>query len=239
MTERIQKLISASGLMSRRAAEEAIASGRVTVNGLKAGLGDKADAENDRILVDGKPLPKNRNKVYLMLNKPRGYVTTLHDEKGRKNVTELVRDVGVRVYPVGRLDMYSEGLLLLTNDGDFSNRVMHPGYELSKVYRTWVTGGNIEKAVKQLRRPMEIDGYTIRPAGVEIIQGFPGGALLSITIREGRNRQIRKMCEQAGLKVTRLVRVAEGELQLGDLKSGCWRYLSAEEVRQILGAGEK
>ena len=234
MTERLQKLISASGLMSRRAAEEAIASGRVTVNGVKAGLGDKADPELDRVAVDGRLLPRNEAKLYIMLNKPRGYVTTLHDEKGRKNVTELVRDLGSRVYPVGRLDMYSEGLLLMTNDGEFANRVMHPSHEVSKTYRTWVTGDMIEKAARSLRRPMEIDGYTIRPAGVDLVQCFPGGALLSITIREGRNRQVRKMCEQVGLKVTRLVRVAEGGLQLGDLKSGCWRHLTKDEICAVL-----
>ena len=209
MTERLQKLISASGLMSRRAAEEAISSGRVTVNGEKAALGAKADPDIDRILVDGKPLPKSGG-----------------------------RGLSTRVYPVGRLDMYSEGLLLLTNDGDFANAVMHPSHEVSKTYRTWVTGEAPEKAAHALRRPMEIDGYTIRPAGVDIVQCFPGGALHSITIREGRNRQVRKMCEQVGLKVTRLVRVSEGGLQLGDLKSGCWRHLTKEEVRMILSEGE-
>ena len=140
MSERLQKLISASGLMSRRAAEEAIAAGRVTVNGERACLGERADPDCDRILVDGKELPKGGTKIYLMLNKPRGYVTTLHDEKGRKNVTELVQELETRVHPVGRLDMYSEGLLLMTNDGEFANRVMHPSHEVSKTYRTWVTG---------------------------------------------------------------------------------------------------
>ena len=238
MSERLQKLISASGLMSRRAAEEAIAAGRVTVNGERACLGERADPDCDRILVDGKELPKGGTKIYLMLNKPRGYVTTLHDEKGRKNVTELVQELETRVYPVGRLDMYSEGLLLMTNDGEFANRVMHPSHEVSKTYRTWVTGPEPEKAARAMRRPMEIDGYWIRPAGVEIEQCFPGGALLSITIREGRNRQVRKMCEQVGLKVTRLVRVSEGGLQLGNLKSGCWRHLTKDEVRAILSEGE-
>lgn len=239
MTERIQKLISAAGLMSRRAAEEAIAAGRVLVNGEKAGLGDKADPALDRITVDGKDLPRAGEKIYLMLNKPRGYVTTLRDEKGRKNVTELVGEQGSRVYPVGRLDMYSEGLLFLTNDGDFANRVMHPSHALSKVYHTWVTGENIEKAVHRLRRPMEIDGCTVQARGVDIVQGFPGGALLSVTIGEGRNRQVRRMCEQAGLKVTRLVRVEEGGVELGNLKSGCWRHLTKDEIRKLLGKEEK
>ena len=235
MTERIQKLISAAGLMSRRAAEDAITAGRVMVNGEKANLGDKADPVLDRITVDGKELPREGEKLYLMLNKPRGYVTTLHDEKGRKNVTELVGGLGSRVYPAGRLDMYSEGLLFLTNDGDFANRVMHPSHELSKVYHTWVTGENLEKAVHRLRRPMDLDGCTVQAKGVDIIQGFPGGALLSVTIGEGRNRQVRKMCEQAGLKVTRLVRVEEGGVELGTLKSGCWRHLTKEEISRLLG----
>ena len=238
MTERIQKLISAAGLMSRRAAEEAIAAGRVEVNGEKAGLGDRADPAADRITVDGKELPRTEEKLYLMLNKPRGYVTTLHDEKGRRNVTELMTGLDARVYPVGRLDMYSEGLLLLTNDGDFANRVMHPSHEVTKTYRTWVTGADIEKAVKTLRRPMEIDGAAVRAQGVDIEQSFPGGALLNVRIGEGRNRQVRKMCEQAGLKVTRLQRVAEGGVELGSLKSGCWRRLTGDEIKSLLGEGK-
>ena len=238
MTERIQKLISAAGLMSRRAAEEAIAAGRVEVNGEKVGLGDRADPAADRITVDGKELPRTEEKLYLMLNKPRGYVTTLHDEKGRRNVTELLTGLDARVYPVGRLDMYSEGLLLLTNDGDFANRVMHPSHEVTKTYRTWVTGADIEKAVKTLRRPMEIDGAAVRAQGVDIEQSFPGGALLNVRIGEGRNRQVRKMCEQAGLKVTRLQRVAEGNVELGALKSGAWRKLTQNEIRSLLGEGK-
>ena len=239
MTERIQKLISAAGLMSRRAAEEAIMAGRVTVNGEKAKLGDKADPDLDRIAVDGKELPRQDSKVYIMLNKPRGYVTTLHDEKGRKNVTELVDGLDSRVYPVGRLDMYSEGLLFLTNDGDFANRVMHPSHELNKVYHTWVTGDNVEKAAHRLRRPMDIDGVRVQAKGVDIVQCFPGGALLSVTIGEGRNRQVRKMCELADLKVTRLLRVEEGGIELGNLKSGCWRHLSKNEIKKLLGKEEK
>lgn len=239
MSERIQKLISAAGLMSRRDAEEAIRSGRVLVNGERAGLGDRADPAQDTITVDGRKLPRGITMRYLMLNKPRGYVTTLHDEKGRKNVTELVDLPEERVYPVGRLDMYSEGLLLLTNDGDFANRVMHPRHEVSKVYHTWVTGAEIEKAVRTLRRPMELDGCTVCAKGVDIVQCFPGGALLSVTIGEGRNRQVRKMCERAGLRVTRLVRVEEGGVQLGSLKTGCWRKLTKDEIRRLLGEEEK
>ncbi|MCR5844476.1 MAG: rRNA pseudouridine synthase, partial [Oscillospiraceae bacterium] len=213
--------------------------GRVCVNGEKAQLGDKADPALDRITVDGKELPREGEKLYLMLHKPRGYVTTLRDEKGRKNVTELMTGLETRVYPVGRLDMYSEGLLFMTNDGDFANRVMHPAHEVEKVYHTWVTGENIEKSVHMLRRPMEIDGVRVCAKGVDIVQGFPGGALLSVTIAEGRNRQVRKMCDQAGLKVTRLMRVEEGGVALGDLRSGCWRRLRPEEINRLLGKGKK
>ena len=235
MTERLQKIISASGLMSRRAAEEAILAGRVLLNGRRALTGDKADAACDSILVDGKALPAAEKKIYVMLNKPRGVVTSLHDEKNRRDVRELVSGSGARLYPVGRLDMYSEGLLLMTNDGDFANRVMHPSHEVRKTYRTWVKGERIDRALAILRAPMEIDGYRIRPAELELVSEYPGGAVLSITIHEGRNRQVRKMCAAAGLKVTRLQRTAEGELSLGDLKPGEWRYLSDEEVCSILG----
>ena len=238
MTDRLQKIISASGLMSRRAAEEAILCGRVQVNGRTAALGDKAEPSVDRILVDGVPLPNEGGKVYIMLNKPKGYVTTLHDEKGRKNVTDLVGDVGCRVYPVGRLDMNSEGLLLLTNDGDFANRLMHPSHEVKKIYLTWVKGADIAQAAETLRAPMVIDGYAIRPAAVEIREQFPGRALLAVTIHEGRNRQVRKMCLKAGLQVTRLLRVSEGALSLGDLPSGKWRHLTQDEVHRLMAAGE-
>lgn len=238
MPERIQKLIAAAGLMSRRAAEECISAGRVTVNGLKAELGDKADAEKDIIMVDGKKLPSAGKKTYIMLNKPKGYVTTMSDEKGRKNVSELVRDVPERVYPVGRLDMYSEGLLLMTNDGDFANCMMHPSHEVNKTYMTWVQGADIGEAVEALREPMDIEGYITAPAEVDIADVFPGGAVLAITIHEGRNRQVRKMCEAVGLKVTKLRRVSEGALCLGELKSGQWRYLTDDEIRALTGGGK-
>lgn len=233
MQERIQKLISAAGLMSRRAAEKALSDGRVTVNGNIASLGDKADIDIDDICVDGVKLPSSGSKVYIMLNKPKGYVCTLSDEKGRKNVTELVKQLGQRVYPVGRLDMYSEGLLLMTNDGDFANRVMHPSHNVSKTYLTWVQGEDIGLAMEYLRCPMEIDGYVTSPAEVELYELFSGGAVLEITIHEGRNRQVRKMCDMVGLKVKRLLRIREGGLELGELKSGSWRHLSAEELALI------
>ena len=234
MPERLQKIISASGLMSRRAAEEILAHGRVTVNGATAFLGDRADAEHDEICVDGKPLPGRGAKRYVMLHKPRGYVTTLSDEQGRRSVTELLRGIPERVYPVGRLDMDSEGLLLLTNDGEFANRLMHPSHEVEKCYRTWVRGVGVECGAELLRQPMQIDGYTIAPAAVSIRESFPGGAVLDITIHEGRNRQVRKMCEQAGFCVIRLVRIREGSLLLGDLPRGKWRDLTEDEIKSLI-----
>ena len=233
MAERLQKIIAAAGRMSRRTAEEYISAGRVSVNGRPAVLGDRADPEKDRILVDGKDLPSTGEKVYIMLNKPKGYVTTLKDEKGRRDVSQLVADLGVRVFPVGRLDMNSEGLLLMTNDGDFANRVMHPSHEVTKTYYTWVSGSNIERAAEALRLPMELEGYRTRPARVEVLKRLPEGAVLSISIHEGRNRQVRKMCGAVGLEVTRLKRVAEGGLELGELPPGKWRHLSSEELDKL------
>lgn len=235
MPERIQKIISASGLMSRRAAEEYISAGRVTVNGRTAALGDRAVPGLDEILIDGVPIPAAGEMIYIMLNKPKAYVTTMSDEKGRRNVTELVRGLG-RVYPVGRLDMYSEGLLIMTNDGDFANTLMHPSHNFKKTYRTWVQGEDVGLAVECLRAEIDIDGYTVLADGVEIEALVPGGAVLLITISEGRNRQVRKMCAACGLRVTRLVRISEGPLELGTLAPGCWRRLTAAEIRAVTGA---
>ena len=232
MKERLQKIISARGLASRRKAEEMILAGRVSCNGLTAGLGMTADPNVDEILVDGKPLPKASEFVYLMLHKPRGYVTTLSDEKGRKNAAMLVADCGVRVYPVGRLDMDSEGLLLFTNDGDFANTLMHPKHEVDKTYDTWVAGFTPE-GLERLRRPVTLDGYTIRPPQVRLVKAEGDKALLKITIHEGRNRQIRRMCELAGMRVTRLKRISEGALALGDLPLGKWRHLTPAEVTAL------
>ncbi len=231
--ERLQKLIAASGLMSRRAAEDCIAAGRVTLNGRAARLGEQAEPGIDTILVDGKPLPAPGRKVYIMLNKPRGVVTTLRDEKGRRNVTALLTGLPERVYPVGRLDMDSEGLLLLTNDGDFANALAHPSREVDKVYHAWVRGEVTEAALEALRAPMTLDGYRLRPAAVQLLRREDGGALLSVTIHEGRNRQVRRMCEQVGLRVTRLRRVREGSLTLGGLPVGAWRYLTEEELAAL------
>ena len=233
MTERLQKIISAAGLMSRRAAEECISAERVSVNGMTAALGDKADPERDSILVDGAPLPSVNEKVYIMLNKPKGYVTTMHDEEGRPTVAELVQVPGRRLYPVGRLDMYSEGLLILTDDGEAANRLMHPSHRVEKTYIVDVVGEDLWSAVRQMRREMDIDGVKIRAIDVQLIRSGGGRGQLSVTIGEGRNRQVRKMCDLCGLKVQRLVRISEGALELGDLPTGTWRYLTPEEVRYV------
>ena len=233
MEERLQKIIAASGLMSRRSAEELIAAGKVRVNGAVASLGDRADAARDRITVDGKSLAPPEEKVYIMLNKPRGYVTTLKDEKGRRTVAELVSELGVRLYPVGRLDMNSEGLLIMTNDGELAERMMHPRGGVEKCYRTTVTGEDIPAAAEKMKESMLIDGYRTRGARVEIERLTDKGGVLLVTIGEGRNRQVRKMCEQVGLRVTRLCRISEGELRLGDLRTGRWRELTRAEIARL------
>ena len=228
MTERLQKILSARGVASRRTAEKMIEEGRITVNGIIAGLGQTADPEIDEILLDGRPLPSGNEYVYILLHKPRGYVTTLSDEKGRKTAAQLVADCGTRVYPVGRLDMDSEGLLLFTNDGEFANRLMHPKHEVQKTYLTWVEGFT-ESSLEKLKQPITLDGYRISAAKVRVVK--PG--LLEITIHEGRNRQVRRMCDAAGMRVTRLKRIREGNLSLGDLPLGRWRYLTEEEVKRL------
>ena len=234
MKERLQKILSARGVASRRKAEEMIAAGLVTVNGQTAVLGDTADADVDEILVEGKPLPQQNQYVYILLNKPRGYVTTLSDEKGRPNAAQLVADCGIRVYPVGRLDMDSEGLLLFTNDGAFANALMHPKHEVKKTYDVWTTG-YVPGAEVRLSRPIELDGYTIRKPEVKLLWSEGRKAKFRVTIHEGRNRQVRRMCEAAGMTCTRLRRIKEGSLALGELPLGKWRYLTAEEVQKLQG----
>lgn len=235
MEERLQKLISACGLASRRAAEEWIAAGRVTVNGEKARLGDRADLDRDAVLVDGRPLEPGGGRTYLMLNKPRGYVTTLSDEKGRRTVAQLVEGCGVRVWPVGRLDMDSEGLLILTDDGAVTQRLLHPSHEVEKEYLVWVTG-NVNKALPILSAPMELDGEPLAPARVRRGRDSGGVHQLSVTIHQGKNRQVRRMCAQAGLEVLRLKRIREGGLSLDrTLKAGQWRTLTGEERLALTG----
>ena len=229
MEERLQKLLSAAGVCSRRAAEEYIIAGRVTVNGKPAELGWRADSDRDEICVDGRPLASKVEAVYLLLNKPRGYVTTLSDEKGRKTAADLVKDCGVRVYPVGRLDLDSEGLLLMTNDGALMQRLLHPSHEVYKEYRVTVSGP-VEHAAERLSRVRDVVGLPIRPAEVRELSRKGNRAELSVIIHEGRNRQIRRMCAQCGLEVLRLQRVREHCLELGTLPLGQWRYLTAEEI---------
>ena len=231
MQDRIQKILSARGVASRRKAEEMICAGRVLCNGKVCILGDTADPTVDVILIDGNPLPAAEEPVYIMLNKPRGYVTTLSDEKGRKNAAQLVK-CGCRVYPVGRLDMDSEGLLIFTNDGEFANKLMHPKQEINKVYRVIVSGCN-EETLEKLKHPVVLDGYRIRKPDVYFEGGDESSATLLVTIHEGRNRQVRRMCAIAGMRVERLIRIQEGSLLLQKLKKGEWRYLSDKEIAML------
>ena len=233
MQERLQKILSARGVCSRRKAEEMITAGRVSINGRVALLGESADPDVDEIKVDGALLPSQSEYVYIMLHKPKGFVTTLSDEKGRANAAQLVEDCGVRVYPVGRLDMDSEGLLLFTNDGEFANKLMHPKHEVEKTYDTWATGYN-PGCMKVLTSPMELDGYQLRIPKVKLLKAEGGQARMQITIHEGRYRQVRRMCEKAGMHVTRLRRIREGSLVLGDLPKGKWRYLTKAEVESLM-----
>ena len=231
MEERLQKIISSRGIVSRRAAEKLIEDGRVSVNGKVASLGQKADESVDEICIDNKPIKENDELTYIMLNKPVGYVTTMSDEKGRKTVKDLVSDIGVRVYPVGRLDLNSEGLLIMTNDGEMANSLMHPAYEKNKKYIV-VVDGDI-KNIYKLSESMDIDGYVISPATVNVVNNNGSISTLEITIHEGRNRQIRKMCDIAGFSVKSLKRVSVGKLELGDLPKGKWRYLTEKEVELL------
>lgn len=233
MRQRLQKLLSAAGVCSRRAAEEYIAAGRVAVNGVTARIGDSADPEADTITVDGNALPRRDRTVWLMLHKPRGYVTTLSDEKGRKTAAQLVEDCGVRVWPVGRLDLNSEGLLLFTNDGAGTDRLLHPSHEVEKEYEVSVTG-DLDRALPILTGPLELDGRPLAPAQVRILRRDARGGGLSVTIHEGRNRQVRRMCALAGLEVKTLKRVREGSLTLGALPVGKWRMLTEGEVTALL-----
>jgi len=232
MTDRLQKILSARGVASRRGAEEMILNGRVTVNGQICQLGHRADPEIDEILVDGKPLPVQQDYIYIMLHKPRGFVTTLSDEKGRKNAAQLLEDCGCRVYPVGRLDMDSEGLLLFTNDGEFANHLMHPKHEVDKTYRVLVQGFTPE-GLQRLTKPMTLDGYRLKTPHVILENQEGSKARLLITIHEGRNRQVRRMCAIAGMQVKRLIRIREGTVALGDLPLGKWRHLTAEEIASL------
>ena len=232
---RLQKLLAQCGVASRRKAEELIEKGSVKVNGEVAHIGDKVDPQKDKVTVKGKKIStaaKNKH-YYIMLHKPRGYVTTMSDEKGRKCVADLVKDVPARVYPVGRLDRESEGLLLLTNDGEFANKVTHPAKHVYKVYRVTVRPSITEEQVTAMCAGMMIDGRKTAPCEVHVVSRQEGRVVLEIILREGRNRQIRKMWEQLGLEVARLTRTAIGQVKLGMLPQGKWRDLSHDEVKRL------
>ncbi len=229
---RLQKYFTDCGVLSRRAAEKEIAAGHVKLNGMIAQVGDKVAPGVDKVVWNGRGVVFKQNvaKRVIALHKPRGYVCTASDEKGRKMVTELVQDAGGRLYPIGRLDMQSEGLLLMTDDGEFANLMMHPRHHIPKEYKVSVKGKVDERALEILRSPLVIDGYKITPAEVDIIDTTEGGTRLNFVIFEGRNRQIRKMCEQAGLTVSRLRRVKIGPISLSGIAPGTWRQLRDDEV---------
>ena len=227
---RLQKYMADCGVASRRKAEEIIAAGRVKVNGQTASVGDKINPKRDSVTVNGKKLTKDKNYIYLMLNKPRGFVTTMSDEMDRKCVAQLVADVGKRVYPVGRLDRDSEGLLLFTNDGEFANAMTHPSRHIAKVYRVSVKPAITEDQISILTSSLMIDGRKTMPADVRVLSKEEDRSSLEITLFEGRNRQIRRLCEEAGLETVRLKRMSMGQLKLGGLKVGEYRYLTNDEV---------
>lgn len=227
---RIQKYLSDCGVMSRRKAEEEIKAGKIYVNGKPAEIGQKISATDDVVTYMGKIVERNGQKVYLMLNKPRGYVATLSDEKGRRCVADLVKDVNCRVYPIGRLDYNSEGVLLFTNDGETANRLIHPKSNVEKVYHVRVKGKATAEQIEQLNKSMVIEGYRIRPCNVTVEDDTTENQLLRFVLHEGRNRQIRRMCEQVGLFITRLKRVSVGKIYLGGLTPGKWRPLTKQEI---------
>ncbi|MBQ1451256.1 MAG: rRNA pseudouridine synthase [Clostridia bacterium] len=227
------------GIASRRKSEELIASGKVKVNGKVASIGDKVDPKKDKVSVEGQAVHAETEFRYIMLNKPRGFITTMSDERGRKCVAELVSDVGVRVFPVGRLDKDSEGLLLLTNDGEFANNLTHPSKHVPKTYRVTVRPAINEEILNHLMTGIMIDGRTTLPAQVKVLTQEPDRVVLEIVICEGRNRQIRKMCEAEGLTVARLKRTAVGPVKLGMLKQGAWRDLTPQELKSLRNARRK
>lgn len=240
---KLQKYFSDCGVMSRRAAEEKIKNRLVTVNGRVAELGQRIQPDLDRVEYNGKRVvPQATEHIYVMLNKPRGYVTSLSDEKGRKTVCELIKDIDARIYPVGRLDMDSDGLLLLTNDGELANRLTHPRHEIPKIYHVTVSSEVNEATLLSLSSPMVLDGYKILPVETLILStsNAPSpSTTLQMTLYEGRNRQIRKMCKKNDLTVTRLCRVALGNISLGSLPKGKWRYLTPDEVEYLKGNANK
>ena len=239
-TVKLQKYFSDCAVMSRRAAEEEIKNGKVTVNGEVAALGLRIDPESDVVIYKGKRiLLKSEEKTYVLLNKPRGVITTLSDERGRTTVLSLLSDLGARVYPVGRLDYNSDGLLLLTNDGDLTYKLTHPKHEIPKIYHVTIKGQPSAEALARLRSPLDIDGYVIQPVKTEVISQNDSSTVLKMTLFEGRNRQIRKMCALCNLKIERLTRVSLGNISLGDLRVGKWRYLTKSEIEYLKRASQK
>ena len=237
---KLQKYFSDCGILSRRAAEEEIKQGKVTVNGEVAFLGMRISPDVDVVIYKGaRVLAQSEEKLYILLNKPRGIVTTLSDEKGRPTVLSLISGLGARVYPVGRLDIDSDGLLLLTNDGALTNKLTHPRHKIPKIYNVTVKGEVTEGALTLLSSPLVIDGYKIQPVKVEIIKKEPSQTILKMTLYEGRNRQIRKMCALADLKITRLTRVALGNIALGSLEVGKWRFLTDAEANYLLNESKE
>ena len=232
----MQKYVAECGLMSRRAAEKEIEAGNFEVNGVQATLGMRIDPENDAVTYKGKSVvAETSRKVYIMLNKPKGVVTTMSDEKGRKSVSDIV-DIGVRVYPVGRLDLNSEGLLLMTNDGELTNAVSHPSGEIQKVYSVTLRGKVKNEELDRLRAVRELDGERISPVGVELVSRNETQSVLKFTLSEGKNREIRRICEKVGVYITKLKRISLGPLRLGDLKAGEYRELNSSELRALKNA---
>ncbi len=236
---RLQKFMADCGVASRRKSEEIIEAGKVKVNGHVAHIGDKINPKKDLVTVYGKKINKVTQMRYIMLHKPRGYVTTVSDELGRKTVMDLVKNVDERIYPVGRLDRDSEGLLLLTNDGAFANAMTHPRHNFAKVYRVTVRPSVSDESLYRLRNGIEIDGRETAPCEVTVLTQEQGRVVLEFVLREGRNRQIRKMCEVVGLEVPRLKRISMGSLKLGMLAQGKWRELTENEVKKLLRSSEK
>lgn len=233
---RLQKFLSEAGVASRRKAEEMIRNGSVKVNGAVAQIGDSIDPKKDTVVVKGKKIRKESNMRYILLNKPRGYVTTTDDDLGRKCVLELVRDVKERIYPVGRLDRVSEGALILTNDGAFANAMMHPSKHVPKTYRVTVRPGITSEQVDMLSTGIDLDGRMTAPAQVHVLSKEDDRAVVEIVLYEGRNRQIRRMCEAVNLEVARLRRIAVGSVKLGMLQTGEWRDLTPTEVESLFKA---
>lgn len=237
---RLQKFFTDNKIMSRRNAEKVIEAGNVKINGVVAKLGDKVDPDSDTVTFNGKIIKNlsSASKRYIMLNKPLGYVCTANDEKGRDTVMSLVSNVGERIYPVGRLDMYSEGLLIMTNDGELTNRLTHPKGNMPKTYSVIIKGAVSPEAFSRLTSPMEIDGYKLKPVKVRIISFKNGATNTLFTLSEGRNRQIRKMCEKCGLTIMRLTRISIGKLKLGTLERGTWRDLTQSEIDYLYGKSD-